>query len=474
MKPEHRYKTSFRTHQGHYEWLVMSFGLTNAPATFQSLMNHIFQGLLRKFVLVFFDDILVYSLDWSSHLQHLVTVLQVLQKEQLFAKLSKCSFGATNIDYLGHTISNDGIAMEKDKICVVNDWPKPTSLKLLGGFLGLIGYYRQFIRNYASLAAPLTDMLKKDNFKWTTTAEEAFAKLKVALTSSPILALPNFTQPFTLETYAYMDFIIGLPPSQAFTAIMVIVDRLSKFGHFIPMRYDFNNKQVANAFINNVVKLHGIPKSIVSDRDKIFMSSFWKQLWKLQGTTLAMSSTYHPQTDGQSEVLNKNLEMYLRCFSFNNPSQWSKLLPWAQYWYNTSQHSSIGMPPYKALYGRNPPTLIKYQLDAHDSPTVQANLLQRDKVLEQVKLSLLRAQNYMKQYANKKGRSIDFQVGDLVLVKLQPNKQQMVAKRLNQKLGLKYFGHFSILAKVGTIAYRLQLLKMVAAPSRLCLMKTCM
>ena len=153
-------------------------------------------------MLVFLDDILVYSPDWSSHLQHLETVLQVLQKEHLFAKLSKCSFAATNIDYLGHSISNAGIAMEEDKIRALKDWPKPTSLKLLRGFLGLTGYYIRFIRNYASLATPLTDMLKKDNFKWTTAAEDAFMKLKEALTSSPVLALPNFTQPFTLETDA--------------------------------------------------------------------------------------------------------------------------------------------------------------------------------------------------------------------------------------------------------------------------------
>jgi len=164
---------------------------------------------------------------------------------------------------------------------------------------------------------------------------------------------------------------------------------------------------------------------------------------------------YDLQTDGQSEVLNKTLEMYLGCFSFNNPSQWSKMLPWAQYCYNTNHHNSIGMPPYKALYGRNPPTLIKYQLDEHDSPIIQANLLQRDKILEQVKLSLFRALNYMKQYADKKRRSIVFQVGDLVLVKLQPYRKQTVVKRLNQKLGLKYIGPFMILAKVGTVAYRL-------------------
>jgi len=202
LNPKDRYKTTFRTHQGHYEWLVMPFGLTNAPATFQSLMNQIFQGLLRKSVLVFFHDILIYSPDWPSHLQHLEAVLQVLQKEKLFAKLFKCLFGATEIDYLGHTISKAGIAMEKDKINAIKEWPTSTTLKQLRGFLGLTGYYRRFIKKYASLAAPLIELLKKDAFKWSNVATEAFLLLKEALISAPLLVLPNFTQPFTLETDA--------------------------------------------------------------------------------------------------------------------------------------------------------------------------------------------------------------------------------------------------------------------------------
>ena len=148
-----------------------------------------------------------------------------------------------------------------------------------------------------------------------------------------------------------MDFIIGLPNSHGYSTIMVVIDRLSKFGHFIPLRADYNSRQVVEAFIANIVKLYGIPRTIVSNRDKVFISSFWRQLFKLQGTTLAMSSSYHPQTDGQSEVLNKTLEMYLRCFSFDHPKSWFKLLPWAQFWYNTSFHHSLKMSPFKALYG---------------------------------------------------------------------------------------------------------------------------
>uniref|UniRef100_A0A151UIJ1 Retrovirus-related Pol polyprotein from transposon 17.6 n=1 Tax=Cajanus cajan TaxID=3821 RepID=A0A151UIJ1_CAJCA len=164
VKEEDRCKTTFRTHQGLYEWLVMPFGLTNAPATFQSLMNEVFQGILRKFVLVFFDDILVYSSSWSSHLQHLEVVLKLLQQHKLFARMSKFSFGLQQVEYLGHTVSGEGVAMEKDKIQAVLNWPVPLNLKQLRGFLGLTRYYRRFIKGYASIVGPLNNLLKKDNF----------------------------------------------------------------------------------------------------------------------------------------------------------------------------------------------------------------------------------------------------------------------------------------------------------------------
>jgi hypothetical protein len=681
----------------------MPFGLTNAPATFQSLMNHIFQHALRKYVLVFFDDILIYSSTWQDHLRHLEAALRVLQNNTLFVKLSKCSFGVLEIKYLGHTVTGQGVTMDRDKVQAVLNWPIPKNVKQLRGFLGLTGYYRRFIRSYAKIASPLTDLLKKEAFNWNSQAELAFQQLKHAVTSAPVLALPDFSKPFILETDASgtgvgavlhqdshpiaffskklvprnqkksayfremlaiseaiakfrhyllghkfiirtdqkslrnlmdqalqtpeqqewlhkflgydfvieykpgrdnlaadalsrlmtlawtapqcdfinlvraallvdnklkdiiqqceqqgqcsphytvkdgllfwkfrmvipqnsdliqkilfefhtspvgghagitrtlariksqfywptmkndvadyvqsclvcqqakttnnlpagllqplpipaqvwedvaMDFITGLPLSHGYTVIMVVVDRLTKYAHFIPMKTDYTSKSVAEAFMNNIVKLHGMPHSIVSDRDKVFTSAFWQHLFKIQGTTLAMSSA---QTDGQTEVLNKGLELFLRCFSFHNPKSWFKALTWAEFWYNTSFQTSIGMTPFKALYGRDPPHLIRYEFHNGDPPALQEELMERDRILQQLKANLERAQQYMKKHADKRRLDVVLQVGDLVLVKLQPYRQHSVALRKNHKLGMRYFGPFEVLARVGEVAYKLKL-----------------
>ncbi|XP_072088166.1 uncharacterized protein [Arachis hypogaea] len=253
VKLEDRFKTAFRTHQGLYEWLVMPFGLTNAPATFQSLMNDIFKPYLRKFVLVFFYDILVYSSGFDLHLEHLELVLKLLQQESLFAKLSKCLFGSPEVDYLGHTIRGGGVHMETAKVQAILEWPQPASVKQLQGFLGLTGYYRRFIKGYASLAAPLTDLLKKDSFNWSEQATQAFRQLQHALCTKPVLALPNFSIPFEVETDAsgtgvgavliqqkhhIAYFSKKLPPtlqkqSAYIREFYAITEALAKFRHYL-------------------------------------------------------------------------------------------------------------------------------------------------------------------------------------------------------------------------------------------------
>ena len=199
MKSKDVPKTAFRTHEGHYEFLVMLFGLTNAPSTFQALMNSIFRPYLRKFVLVFFDDILVFNHCLDDRVSHLRTVLRVLLSHQLYAKQSKCVFGCSKVEYLGHIIFGEGVKVDLKKIFAMLQWPIPENVKALRGFLGLTGYYRKFIKGYGSSAQPLTDPLLKVAFQWTDKALEAFLTLKEVVTKPPVLALPDFSKPFVIE-----------------------------------------------------------------------------------------------------------------------------------------------------------------------------------------------------------------------------------------------------------------------------------
>ncbi|RVX00153.1 Retrovirus-related Pol polyprotein from transposon 17.6 [Vitis vinifera] len=195
-------KTAFRTRYGHYEFLVMPFGLTNAPTAFMDLMNRVFKPYLDQFVVVFVDDILVYSRSREEHEGHLSIVLQTLRDKQLYAKLKKCEFWLDRISFLGHVVSIDGISVDPGKVDVVANWRRPSTVTEIQSFLGLAGYYRRFIEGFSKIALPLTKLTQKRvKFEWSDDCECSFQELKNRLVSAPILTIPSGSGGFVLKPY---------------------------------------------------------------------------------------------------------------------------------------------------------------------------------------------------------------------------------------------------------------------------------
>ncbi|KAJ4814811.1 polyprotein [Rhynchospora pubera] len=716
MKEEDRCKTAFRTHEGQYEFKVMPFGLTNAPATFQALMNTVFKPYLRRFVLVFFDDILIYSSSMEEHIEHLGLTLELLAEHQLFAKRNKCEFGLGSIEYLGHIISKQGVDTDPKKIQAMCNWPSPRNVKELRGFLGLTGYYRKFVKHYGTIAKPLTEQLKKNSFLWNQEAEEAFQKLKEAMHTAPVLAMPDFSKGFILETdasdkgigavlmqgrqpIAYlskslgpksvglsvyekeflalltavqkwrhylmggtftirtdqialkhlleqrvnhtmqhkglcklmgldykieykkgvenkvadalsrrsefplteeqievnavtelipnwvddikesyegdvwmhalqeswkkkeldndkyvrhqgimryknricvghnkewrvklvkeihttsvgghsgvlstyqrvkkifywpglketvkevvkncevcqlnkgehvatpgllqpipipneawqgisMDFITNLPKSEGKTVVLVVVDRFTKYAHFLGLHHPYTAKEVAQLFLNQIYKLHGLPLTIITDRDPLFTSKFWKCIMEGLGVKLNYSTAYHPQTDGQTERVNQCLENFLRCMVFDKQNKWHQWLYLAEHWYNTSYHTSLKCSPFQALYGYEPKELPMELGANQEERGARDNHNKRVQTLQMLRVNLEKAQERMKKFADKGRSERNFKVGDWVYLKLQPYRQVSVAGPHHSKLNPKYYGPYEIVEKIGALAYKLNL-----------------
>jgi hypothetical protein len=238
---------------------------------------------------------------------------------------------------------------------------------------------------------------------------------------------------------------------------MVVVDRFSKYSHFVPLLHPFTAQQVAQSFLDNIYRLHGMPTTIVSDRDRIFTSTFWRELFSLAHVKLSMSSAYHPQSDGQTERVNQCLETYLRCFVHSCPKQWIRWLPLAEYWYNTAFHTSLQRSPFEVLYGRSPRHFGLSPSMLSSVPEVDSMLTSRSTMIAVVQQHLHRAQQRIKRQADKRRSERTFAVGDSVFLKLQPYVQTSLAPRAHQKLSFKYFGPYVVLERVGSVAYRLDL-----------------
>ena len=711
IKDQDTPKSAFTTRYGHFEFMVMPFGLCNAPASFQYLMNSIFREYLDQFVVVYLDDIMVYSRSYDDHLKHLEIVFNKLKENQLYAKLKKCEFMKTKVEYLGHIVSNNNISPDANKTASIKNWDRPRNAKDVMAFIGIANFYRKFVKDFSKRTIPLTNIMgPKSKFKWTEEQENAFNDIKNVLTNYPVLKLPTregrfkvhtdasefaigavleqedlsdkqikpvayfsmklqgaqiryathikelyaivkaletwrqylegnnfdiYTDHYSLQfiktqsqvtklqarwlekladfdfnlyykpgrtnivadalsrkpylnvidtnTITYdlkdelkkelkedtnfkdiyeklqnneeikeeeehrykhyklkdglllftttlsedeericipqgnvkrklledyhnspiaghmgfyrtyeviqrqfywprmakeiknyvnrctecqlnksthqhpqgflqplpiperkwqrisMDLIVQLPKTdKGFDSIWVIVDYLSKRAHFIPTKTNVTAKELAQLFIENIFKLHGLPEVIVSDRDPKFISEFWKSIHKNMGIKLALSSANHAQTDGQTERTNRTLEQILRTFVNSIYNDWDKFLPYAEFAYNDSISSTTKLTPFQVDNGQHPirPGLSPHREGGRDAQ----EFVKRIRVFSNMaKDAICQAQEYQTKQANKSRRACNLKIGDFVLV------HQNALTFNTPKLGPKYFGPYKIL-----------------------------
>lgn len=223
------------------------------------------------------------------------------------------------------------------------------------------------------------------------------------------------------------------------------------------LKHPITVKTVAKAFITNIFKLHSLPTVIVTDRDRIFTSHLWQDLFKALGIKLHMSTSYHPQTDGQTERVNQCLETYLRCMAFAQPKKWCSWLPMAEWWYNTSFHTSLKMTPFQALYGFPPPQVAEMFLVDDNVETANAMLQNREQANQIIKENLQQAQDRMVHFANRNRSDRELEVGDMVYLKVQPYRHSSLSIHRFLKLHSRFYGPFRVLAKVGQTAYKILL-----------------
>ncbi|GKA43852.1 putative reverse transcriptase domain-containing protein [Tanacetum coccineum] len=491
-------KTAFKTRYRHFEFTVMPFSLTNAPAVFMDLMNHVCRPYLDKFVIVFIDDILIYSKSKEEHEVHLKLILELLEREKLFGKFSKCEFWLQEVHFLGHVVNSEGLHVDPSKI--------------------------------EAIAKPLTLLTQKNKkFDWGDEQENAFQTLKDMLCDAPILALPEGTDDFVVyydasnqgkanvvanalsrnerlkprraramsmtihssinarileaqseaskgvNTLAEtlkgldkqlerkedgglylpeipewkwenitLDFISKLPrTSSGHDSIWVIINRLTKSAHFLAIREDYKIERLARLYINEIVASHGVPVSIIYDRDSYFTSRFWQSLQKALGTRLDLSTAYHPETDGQSEHTIQTLKEMLRACAIDLGGNWDTHLPLVEFSYNNSYHTSVKCAPFKALYGRKCRTPIAWA-EVEESKLFGPDIIQEttDKIV-QIREILKAARDRQKSYADNRRKPLEFSVGDKVLLKVSPRKD-VVRFGKRSKLSPRYVGPFEI------------------------------
>nr|GEW83833.1 hypothetical protein [Tanacetum cinerariifolium] len=434
---------------GHYEFQVMPFRLTNAPAVFMDLMK-VCKNYLDKFVIVFIDDILIYSKDEKEHEEHLKAILELLKEEKLYAKFSKCEFWIPKVQFLSHVIDSRGIHVYPAKIESIKDWASLKTPTDIRQFLGLAGYYRRFIEGFSKIAKSMMKLTQKEiKFDWGEKEENAFQLIKQKLCSAPFLALPEGSKDFVvycdashrdqkelnmrqrrwLELLSDCDCDIRYHPGKA----NVVADALSRKERDKPL-------QVRALVITISLNL---PKQILE-----------AQIEALKPENLKKEDV--GETDGQNERTIQTLEDMLRACVIDFGKGWVKHLPLVEFSYNNSYHASIKVAPYEALYGRKCRSPVCWTEVGEAQLTSPEMIQETTKKIILIKQRIQAAQDRQKSYADRKRKPMEFEVGDRVMLKVSPWKG--IARFIKWgKLNPRYIGPFKVLAKVGNVAYRLEL-----------------
>ncbi|KAA3462647.1 DNA/RNA polymerases superfamily protein [Gossypium australe] len=427
-------KTAFRIRYDHYEFLVMPFGLINAPAVFMDLMNQVFRPYLDRFVVVFIDDILIYSCDETEHTEHLRFVLQFLRDKQLYAKFSKCEFWLNEVSFLGHVISASGIRVDPSKISTILIGNLHGMFLRQRRWLELLKDYELVIDYHPGKANVVTDALSRKSLFALRTMNADIAMTDDGVIIAKLKARPLFVQ--QICEAQDLDDDLKAKRNQYYVSKCLVCQQV-KTEH-------------------QIVRLHGVPVSIVLDRDPRFTSRFWKKLQDALGTKLYFSIAFHPQSDGQSERVIQILEDMLRCCVLEFEGTWDRYLPLVEFAYNNSFQSSIKMAPYETLYGRKCCTPL-YWTELGESKIHGVDLIketeQKVKVIQE---SLKAASDRQKSYADLKRKDIEFQVGDRVFLKVSPWKKILRFGRKG-KLSPRFIGPYEVIERIGQVAYRLML-----------------
>lgn len=254
-----------------------------------------------------------------------------------------------------------------------------------------------------------------------------------------------------------MDFIMRLPRVHGKDCIYVVVDRLTKYAHFFAITSEFKAPQVEDLFFKEVFKLHGLPRNIVTDRDSRFINLFWQELFRLAHTELTPSTSYHPQTNEQTEIVNKWIEGYLRNYVTGQQSAWVKWLHLGELCYNTTYHMSIRMSPFKALYGYEATSFMDLILANSRVPSAKDMIQQNIDIMKSLRENLQQAQNQQKLYADQRMIERVFEVNDMAYLRLQPYRQSSLKGNGAEKLRPRFYGPFRITRRIGEVAYELEL-----------------